>query len=161
MNHNHSRTLVFRMQGSEVGAPAVIPPIDGSGTTKADGFELGLFDPATDDQIGTVLETLADIRPVDGGLAIVGTQVFRLADGELTVRGLTSVAPTTHGSPEYTHITGAIPRDDENNVLSGTGAYEGATGSVRLSGAVNLADFESEGRVAFNCLFVLRLSLAQ
>jgi hypothetical protein len=160
VDHNHSKSLVFRMQGSAVSTPAVIPPIDGSGTTKADGFELDLFDPATDEQIGTVLETLADIRPANGGLAIVGTQVFRLADGELTVRGLTSVAPTTHGSPEYTHITGAIPRAGENNVLSGTGAYEGAIGTVRLSGAVNLADFESQGRVAFNCLFVVRLSLA-
>ena len=92
------------------------------------------------------------------GLAYEATDNSGGNDGDLTVRGLTSVAPMTHGSPDYTHMTSGMPADGENDILSGTGAYDGATGSVRLSGAVNLSRFDSEGRVEYNCIFVVKLA---
>jgi hypothetical protein len=158
MDTNPGRTLVLNMRGAATSTPTPIPQIEATGTEEAVGFDLPVFDLATGEQVGTVLETLADITPKDGGLALVGTQTFHLGDGDLTVRGLTSVAPMTHGSPGYTHMTSGMPADGENNVLSGTGAYEGAAGSVRLSGAVDLSRFDSEGRVEFNCIFVVALA---
>ncbi|MEQ8716371.1 MAG: hypothetical protein RIE08_02050 [Acidimicrobiales bacterium] len=158
MDTNTRRTLVLNMRGSATGTPTPIPRIEATGTEEAVGFDLPVFDLASGDQVGTVLETLADITPMNGGLALVGTQTFRLGDGELTVRGLTSVAPMTHGSPGYTHMTSGMPADGENDVLSGTGAYDGAAGPVRLSGAVNLSRFDSEGRIDFNCIFVVNLA---
>jgi hypothetical protein len=159
MNTTSERTLVLNMRGAANSMPTPIPRIDATGTEEAVGFDLPVFDLASGDQIGTVLETLADITPRDGGgLALVGTQTFHFDDGDLTVRGLTSVAPMTHGSPDYTHMTSGMPTDGENSVLSGTGAYEGATGSARLSGAVNLSRFDSEGRAEFNCIFVVKLA---
>ncbi len=158
METNNGRTLVLNMRGAATSMPTPIPQIESSGTEEALGFDLPVFDLATGEQVGTVLETLADITEEDTGLALVGTQTFHLDDGDLTVRGLTSVSPMTHGSPGYTHMTGGVPAEGENNVLSGTGAYEAAQGSVRLSGAVDLSRFESEGRIGFNCIFVVELA---
>lgn len=80
-----------------------------------------------------------------------------VTDGnQLTSRGQTTVQPTTIGSPDVTHITGAIPATDENSILSGTRKFQDATGQVRLSGSVNLDNLGS-GEITFDCLFVINL----
>ena len=68
----------------------------------------------------------------------------------------TTVQPVTHGSPGITHITGAIPGPDSQDILHGTKRFAGATGRVRLSGAVDLS-LSAEDVVTFDCLFVIDL----
>ena len=65
-----------------------------------------------------------------------------------------TVQPTTYWSPGITHITSAIPVDGENSILSGTGAYKNTSGSVRLSGVVNVSAFLT---ITFDRIFVLDL----
>ena len=58
-------------------------------------------------------------------------------------------------SNDITHITGAFPPTspvDGFGILQATGVFQGAVGTVRLSGAVNLA---VAGQVTFNCIFII------
>lgn len=66
-----------------------------------------------------------------------------------------SVQPVTVETPGSSHIAGAIPLPSENNVIEGTGRYADFRASVRLSGAVDLSALESDGKVTFDCLFVV------
>ena len=94
-----------------------------------------------------------------GGLQVTATTVFQFNDANsLFVTGETSVQPITFGSPDVTHVTGAIPGTNEENVEGGTGVYADATGSVRLSGAVNMANMESKGEATFDCLWVMDIA---
>jgi hypothetical protein len=45
--------------------------------------------------------------------------------------------------------------DGANGVLGGTGAYNGFMAQVRLSGAVNMSQLNSDGLIAFDCLFAV------
>ena len=57
----------------------------------------------------------------------------------------------------YTHITGAFPPTspvEGLGILEATGVFEGAVGTVRLSGAVNL-DNAASGQIDFSCIFVI------
>ena len=91
-------------------------------------------------------------------MSVVGTTIFKFRSGTITTRGLTTVQPTTIGSPDFTHVTGAIPQAGDNNVLAGTGRFTNATGPVRLSGAVNMSKLDTEGKIAFDCVFIMTLS---
>jgi len=72
-------------------------------------------------------------RPGDkypDGLEVIGTTIYDFGHGHtFTSRGLTSVQPTTHGSPDITHITGAIPPESENSIVATTGRYRSAAGA--------------------------------
>lgn len=107
--------------------------------------------------MGTGTDCLSVAGPDDcGGLQVTATTVFQFdPDNSLTATGETSVQPTTFGSPDATHITGAIPSTGEENIEDGTGIYADATGAVRLSGAVNMANLESKGEATFDCLWVM------
>ena len=108
--------------------------------------------------IGTARDCLSNINTVGDGMAITGTTFFNFTEGEsLISRGETSVQPTTTGSPNFTHITGAIPTAGSNQVIGGTEQYQNASGTVRLSGAVNLSLLESDGQITFDCLFEITL----
>lgn len=139
--------------------------LDG-GPVKATCFDVDMFDLATGHQIGTATDCLVDIVGIvdsagepTGGMSLTGTTFFHLPGGTLVSRGRTTVQPILDGSVDFTHITGAIPYDGENSILEGTGRFAGASGAVRLSGAVNLSDLGSEldGEVVFNCIFVIDL----
>ena len=91
-----------------------------------------------------------------GGLQVTATTAFQFdTDNSLTATGETSVQPTTFGSPDATHITGAIPSTGEENIEGGTGVYAGTTGTIRLSGAVNMANLDSKGEATFDCIWVM------
>jgi hypothetical protein len=149
--------LVVALRGTADGVMQEIPPTD-LGTTEALCFKVDLVDLATGNVIGDATDCLADIVPdAGGGMALTGTTTFNFPGGTLVSRGRTTVQPVLDGSADFTHITGAVPEDDENSVLSGTGRFKGATGAVRLSGAVNRSELGSDARITFDCVFVIDL----
>ena len=157
--HKGGKTLVLRLDGTGLLYSATVPDIDGDGEDDdAICFDLDLIDLKKNRVIGTATDCLSDITEVGDGLALVGTTFFNFDDGTIVSRGLTTVQPTTHGSPNSTHITGAIS-DGSNDILSGTDEFEDATGSVRLSGAVDMSSFDAtEGSpITFDCIFVITL----
>ena len=83
------------------------------------------------------------------------TTFFSFPQGELVASGVTTVAPILNGSLDFTHIVGDIPATDFDSIVSGTKRFANSTGRVRLSGAVDLADFPAS--VGFNCVFVIDL----
>ncbi len=150
--------IVVALRGTAVGEMQPIPATD-AGTEEALCFTIDLVDLATGDVIGDATDCLADLEG-DGeiGIALVGTTTFNFPDGTLVSRGLTTVQPVLVGSVAYTHITGAVPEPGENSVLSGTGVFDGATGEVRLSGAVNMSELDSDGKITFDCVFVISVA---
>ena len=149
-------TYLFQMKGTAI-AEMRPNPIDP--TQELPCFDIPLHDLVTGEVLGMGTDCLsvAEDQESCNGLEVTATTVFTLDEGSITLQGLTSVQPTTFGSSESTHITGAIPQDGENSIVSGDGIYENASGSVRLSGAVNMANLESKGEVTFDCLWVVYL----
>lgn len=116
-------------------------------------YDLDLVDVKSGDVIGSAADCLTNINGVGDGVALTGTTFFFFPGGTVVTRGLTTVQPTTHGSADFTHITGAIPQPGDNNVVYGDGKFKNASGPVRLSGAVNLVNFPAAA--TFDCIFVL------
>ena len=150
------RGVVIRLLGDAEGYEGTVSDIDGDGVDDpAVCFDVDILD-ASGKKIGTATDCLSEITPVDGGLALVGTTIFRLQNGTFTSRGYTTVQPVTTNAPTpATHTTGAIPMDGANGIIAGTGAFKNFQAQVRLSGAVNLSRLESDGRIAFDCLFAV------
>ena len=134
-------------------------------------FDGLIFDAASGREIGTATDCLKPISlddnetpftSSDDSLQIIGTTIFELPAGTIISQGRTSVRPVTW-LPNFqpnTHITGAIPFDDENSIMATTGRYKNSTGTVRLSGAVDMKHFETEtgdGWLGFTCLFIITL----
>jgi hypothetical protein len=120
-------------------------------------FDLDLLELKTDRVIGTAVDCLSNINEVGDGLALTGTTFFHFNEGTLVSRGLTSVQPVTHGSVNFTHITGAVPEPTDDSVIWGDGRFSRAHGPVRLSGAVNLSRLVSHGEITFDCVFLIRV----
>jgi len=119
-------------------------------------FDMNMFDAKTGKVIGRGSDCLSNLTPsaTDDGMKVTATTFFYFPGGTLVSQGLVTVQPVLHGSPEFTHITGAVPSPSDNNVIYGDRKFKKAAGSVRLSGAVNLSRF-SEGLIFFDCVFVI------
>jgi hypothetical protein len=132
-------------------------------------WNFDLEDISTGNVIGEVTDCAAIVGVVGGtlgvddiedlGFQIIGTTLFHLPGGTIGTQVLTTVQPVTHGSPDITHITGAIPQTEENNVIYGDGRFATAEGTARLSGSGDLSGFLATGAVYFDCIFVLNLGL--
>jgi hypothetical protein len=152
-----AKPMVLRLKGSaaesvqKVADPNnLIPGTD----DEASCYTVDLFDVSQDRLVGTATDCITIIGTANGGVQVVGTTEFDFGKGHtFTTQGLTTVQPTTHGSPGITHITGAIPTPGSNGVIAGTGRFEGFEAEARLSGAVNLSAFPAIG--TFDCLFVV------
>jgi hypothetical protein len=120
-------------------------------------FNLDLVDAKSGKVIGVAADCLSDINESvsDDGLMLTGTTFFFFKSGTLISQGLTTVQPKLHGSDNFTHITGAIPSPDDDSVIYGDGKFKKASGPVRLSGAVNLSKLDSEGKITFDCVFII------
>lgn len=153
--------LAVRLVGTAVGETRLIEVGDGSGgVIEALCFDLELRELNTDMPIGNATDCLSDITPVGDGLALTGTTIFDFHGGTLVNRGSTTVQPVTIGSPEITHITGAIPGEGERTIIPalGTGRFKDRTGYARLSGAVAMVNLPSgELQITFDCIFVIDL----
>lgn len=141
----------------------LVPDIDGDGVDDpAICFDVELINQMNKQVVGTATDCLSDLTPIGTGVALVGTSYFHMPQGTLITRGLTSVQPvlqptvTTWGQ-NITHITGASGTG--NAIIGGTKRFAGATGTVRLSGMVDLSEFGGniEDPMTFDCLFVIDL----
>lgn len=123
----------------------------------ANCFDLDLVDAKSGNVIGSASDCLSGITPsiTDNGVMLTGTTFFFFPGGTLVSQGLTTVQPVLHGSVDSTHITGAIPSPGDNGVVYGDGKFQNASGPVRLSGAVNLSQLNSDGLITFDCLFII------
>lgn len=151
------KILVVQLKGTATGQTRPVPPIAATSTSTGNCFDVTLVNVQTDEVIGTATDCLSDVVPVGLGLALTGTTFFNFEDGTIVSRGHTTVQPITTGASPTTHITGAIPFPNTNQILQGTGEFEGRTGTVRLSGAVNVSNF-ANNEITFDCIFVIHLN---
>jgi hypothetical protein len=150
-----AKPMVLRLKGSD--SESIQPVADPNnlipGPDVASCYTVDLIDVPTNRSVGTATDCITVLGVAAGGVQVVGTTTFDFGGHTFTTQGLTSVQPTTHGSPGITHITGAIPAPGSNGVIAGTGRFEGFAAEARLSGAVNLSAFPGVG--TFDCLFVV------
>ena len=154
--------MIVGLRGSDVAVAKILDDFgDGRGTLEALCFDMDMVNVATGQVIGTAEDCLAEVADgTNGGVLLTGTTFFNFPDGQLVSRGRTTVHPLNEMAPGAvsTHITGAIPAPGSNQVLQGTGRFDGAAGTVRLSGAVDLSGFSGEGTpITFDCLFEINL----
>ena len=157
------KILVLNLVGTGGMYPYTVPDIDDDGEDDAAiCFDVDLVNATNGQVIGTATDCLSNITPDGDSLALVGTTYFYMHQGMLITRGKTTVQPTKHDTTTavgqmMTHITGAAGSD--NAILDGTGRFAGRTGTVRLSGMVDMSAFGGiEGDpIAFDCLFVITL----
>lgn len=146
---------VYRLLGiGEAYASDQVP--DGAGgTLEATCFDVELWDVTQNRRVGTASDCLSGISAVGDGLALTGTTKFDFGNGHhFWTQGLTTVQPTTHGSPNFTHVTGAVDTSG-NGIIAGSGRFSSFAATARLSGAVNLSQLDSSGLITFDCLFVV------
>jgi hypothetical protein len=113
-----------------------------------------LFNAVTDRKIGTAMDCFDNFVFIGDGFYMDRTTYFNFPQGELVARGVTTMQPVLAGSPSVTHLSGDIPDEGDNNILSGTKRFQNASGRVRLSGAAALL---ANGDVLFNCIFIIDL----
>ena len=162
-NAGGGKHLVLNLVGTGFMYEDTVPDIDGDGIDEsAICFDVELSNQKNNQVVGTATDCLSDLTPTGTGIALVGTSYFHLPQGTLITRGLTSVQPvlqptvTTWGQ-NITHITGASGTG--NAIIGGTKRFAGATGTVRLSGMVDLSEFAGNvgDPMTFDCLFVIDL----
>ena len=119
-------------------------------------FDMDLIDAKTGNVIGRGSDCLSNMTPMGDGLSLTATTFFYFPGGTLVSRGLVTVQPELDKLTKFTHITGAVPSPYVSNVLHGDGKFKNAvgSGSVRLSGAVDLTNFAA-GSIVFDCVFVI------
>jgi hypothetical protein len=159
------KILVMNLVGSGAMYERMVPDSDNDGNDEAAiCFDLDLLNAKNGQLIGTATDCLSNIADagVGAGLALVGTTYFHLPQGNLVTRGNTSVRPVTQDTTTadgqlMTHVTGAAGTD--NAILEGTGRFKNSTGTVRLSGMVDMTSFKGNigDPIAFDCLFVIIL----
>ena len=149
-----SKPVVLQFRGTDDSpTQQQVPDPTGPGTIAADCFTIDLVDVNKDKVVGQATDCISVVGVANGGLQVVETATFDFGGGHtFTAQGLVSVQATTHGSPGVTHITGSISPAGQNDIIAGTGRYEGLQATVRLSGAADLSAFPSQ--VTFDCLFV-------
>ncbi|QQX81280.1 hypothetical protein JK628_05265 [Shewanella sp. KX20019] len=159
-NQGGGNVMVLNLVGTGNGELLKVPDIDGDGIEDdATCFKVNLLNGENGHLIGTAVDCLSMIASVGDGLALVGTTYFNFPQGTLVTRGNTTVQPVTKAivTPDgqsITHITGAA--SNENAILEGTGRFQGQTGTVRLSGMVDMSNIDI-GQITFDCLFVIAL----
>ena len=162
-NAGEVKHLVLNLVGTGYMYPDTVPDIDGDGyDDDAICFDVELINQKNNKIVGTATDCLSDITPIGGGIALVGTSYFHMPKGTLITRGRTSVQPVTQTTVttwghNITHITGASGTG--NAIIGGTKQFAGATGTVRLSGMVDLSGFLGNpgDPMTFDCLFVVDL----
>lgn len=155
--------FVFNLIGPGNMYESYVPDIDGDTLDDpAICFDIELVNMKNQKVIGTATDCLSNVTPVGTGVALVGTTYFHMSNGTLITRGNTTVQPvlhqtTTPNGQNITHITGASGTD--NAIIGGTGRFANKTGTVRLSGMVDMSGFTGnvDDPIVFDCLFIVDL----
>ena len=155
-----NNVMVLNLIGTGSGEVRPVPDIDGDGEDDtATCFTVELFNAKNGRWLGHADDCLSMIVNNEGSINLVGTTYFYLPQGTLITRGETTVQPVTTEimTPATTmpHITGATGTG--NAILAeSSGRFMGQTGTVRLSGMVDMSDLDN-GNITFDCLFVIAL----
>jgi hypothetical protein len=152
---------IFKVAGAGNMYKRQVPGLD----EEAMCFDVELYN-ARDEWIGSAIDCLSDVQPKANGLTILGTTFFYLPQGTIVTRGKISIQPVLEetileSGQAVTHITGAS--NEGNTIIDGTGIYANSTGNIRLSGLVDMSQFEmNEGDViSFSCFFNAHIHLNQ
>lgn len=158
-------TIAIKLVGSQdsYSSSAVFPQY---GITGPESFcwDFDMVDIKTGDLIGYATDCGAIIGVVgkkgNEGWQVIGTTIFHFPGGTIASRVYTTVQPVTHGSPLFTHITGAVPLEGTNNVIYGDGKFQGATGTVRFSGTGDFSLMHPVygGPINIDCIFTLDIN---
>jgi hypothetical protein len=173
MAHGKTKRMVVQLKGQAEAFLRDVPAPDGGQILDAICFEVPMFDVRTNKQLGVAFDCLSDIDlSGDPRVALTDTTIFEFKKGTLVSYGRVAIEPIKEpnepdtepigAAPDSTHITGSVPPPGTQNVIAeaGTNKFKGRTGSVRLSGAVNMSDFDAVagvGSIVFDCLFVINL----
>ena len=158
--------IAVRLLGTDTAYPST-DLFDAYGVVGPDSFcwDFDMLDIKTGNSIGDVTDCAAIVDVVGGapgepdtGYAVIGTTFFYFPGGTVVARVYTTVQPVTHGSPLFSHITGAVPLEGTDNVLYGDGKFKGASGTVRFSGGGDLSTFFDDGIIYIDCIFTLDIS---
>ena len=130
-------------------------------------FDVDLIAPGSGEVIGqgTDCLDLATISPIgdDGGFQIDNTTFFNFDEGTIVSLSRTTVQPVSDPLPSSgpTHLTSESGSGDNIIANMGTGDFNGASGSTRLSGSVDMAAFTGPGsQITFDCIFVIKVEEA-
>lgn len=143
--------LVLRGEGVVQGQTFLVTdPVTGI-DIESTCFTMDLVDPSTQRVIGTLQDCdLETIVFEDGSIISHVITTFSI-DGEGTI---TSVAEVLQKPIEQgVYRTFFDPIDE--NIIQGTGNFQGIRGTVALRGEVDLTQFE-QGIIEFNCTFTIK-----
>jgi hypothetical protein len=156
--------IAIRLVGSQesFSSSAVFPQY---GITGPESFcwDFDMVDVKTGDVIGYATDCGAIIGVVGEGLQVLGTTIFHFPGGTIASRVYTTLQPVTHGSPQFTHLSGAVPPEGTNNVIYGDGKFQSAEGTVRFSGIGDFSqmDLMYGGVINIDCIFTLDIKTGQ
>ena len=153
--------IAIRLVGSQASFSSnLVFPQYGIAGHEAFCWDFDMVDIKTGDVIGYATDCGAIIEVVGEGWKVEGTTIFHFPGGTVASRVLTTVQPVTHGSPLFTHITGAVPLEGTNNVIYGDGKFQSANGTVRFSGTGDFSQMNplSGGVINIDCIFTLDIS---
>lgn len=161
----HGQTIAVQLKGKTEGFLRDVPAPEGGQINDAICFEVPMFHVPTGLKLGVALDCLSDVvDDGDGGVTLTDTTIFKFkGNGRLVSHGRVSIRSLqdTESAPASTHITGSVPSPETKNIITpvGTKGFKGRTGVVRLSGAVNMSEFNlNPGEpIVFDCLFVIML----
>ena len=148
-----TEVVQFLGQGRPVALSDVPDPSLVSGTLLG-CFQVDMFDPRKGKKIGTGFDCLTDVVNPDGQLQeviLTDTAFFVFNNGMVVSQDIVEIRQAPLGQGK-THLTGSLP--DVDNIIAGTQHFDGASGQVRLSGAVDMSDI-GNGNLGFDCLFVI------
>ncbi|HLF41862.1 MAG TPA: hypothetical protein VI854_10370 [Acidimicrobiia bacterium] len=114
-------------------------------------FELDLFSQATGEKVGTVTDDVfCSTKTPPPCQMFDAITTFHLPDGDLVNHAQVSVV----GDPQNPGWFMVHSESDENTIVNGTGAYEGRTARVRLSGYNDGSNYPNE--LTIDDLWVIR-----
>ena len=165
-NETVHKQYLWLIEGNRVFFECDIPETE-QGSTKATCHDHEIIDLHNNRVIGRATDATADINAdFEGdGMVATGTTFFKLRQGNFTVRGRGTIQPILEGNPTLndapvTNIAGIFPEPGENQVIEGTGIFEGAEGTFTLLGALDTTNFAGDVPGSqFFCVFVIDLQL--
>jgi hypothetical protein len=145
--------MIVLVSGQALGEPREVNGVEQT------CYDLGMSDPLTEKVLGRATACLDHESLIDvgaGGFAVDDTTFFRFPGGTLVSSSRATVQPLEEPTEGHTHITGDTSEDANVIPGMGSGRFRQATGSTRLSGTLDLSQFDQD-IVGFEWLFVIKM----